>query len=174
MLKKVTFSRQINVIKYVMFPPRFVGILSYHTQKICVFHLTYPVRHQENRAATAAFNLSLFLFSIQILVQTSATYLLLRNLPLSISPLSNCDWKRSLSSFPHWLYSFPSRPPHLLGRDQHLGGESPDSNVGHPPRAWPAPGSTQAGTTGLSNTCPGRAGRHRAWRQHAKARLCQS
>lgn len=46
-----------------MILPRLLGILNYHTQKSCVFHLTNYVRSQENTAATEPFNLSLFLFS---------------------------------------------------------------------------------------------------------------
>lgn len=144
--KKITFIRQISVIKNMILP-RLLGILNYHTQKSCVSHLTNYVRSQENTAATEAFNLSLFLFPSsrswfrpsQLVREKPAPFHFSAKLWLEpvLPPSSTAD-------------SFPCARPHSL--------DGISTSVAARRRTWGAP-QPPAWPRGPAHTCPaGRGG----------------
>lgn len=122
-----------------------------------------------------AFNLSLFsIFHLQSLDQTFATYLLVRDVPLSSSPLSNYDWKTlSLFPSPYWFYRLPSRLPHLIDRDQHLRRKVAGKQLGAPSPNLAGTGlHTARDHSPCPTPVPGRQaqGRRRAWHHHFKSK----
>lgn len=149
----------------------FEGILSYDTQKFCFISLNYvrqSGKHNRYRSPV--------LYFPSLKPRSGFCNFFIRD-KSKFFPfvLSNGDGKKlplfSLQGF----YSFPSRLPHLIDRDQHLGRQGAGKQLGAPSsHTWQAPGCTQARTAVFAQHLS-QAGRHKGLTAPLhKQRLCQS
>lgn len=156
-----------------MITHRFEGILRYDTQKFCFISLNYvrqSGKHNSHRSPV--------LYFPSLKPRSGFCNFFVRD-KSKLFPFLFCQtvMEKKLPLFSlQGFYSFPSRLPHLIDRDQHLRRQGAGKQLGAPS---PQPGRHQAprrpGLQCLPNTCPRQAGRHKGLTAPLhKQRLCQS